>query len=209
MCNEKCMHRNTENSPNNTTDRSTALLPEALWQHVVAFHGHECPGLAIGFKAVEGAIDLFGLDIAQLSAVDEELVCVTENDACCVDAIQSLLGCTYGKGSLIPRLRGKMVFTFFVRNENGSAAKAVRLFLKPEAGNGMSRDEYQSYLLNTPYTELFVVSEPRIALPEPARYFASEYCSVCGEYTAEYGLRLQEGKLVCLDCYSAYEREGF
>ena len=125
------------------------------------------------------------------------------------DAIQCLLGCTYGKANLIPRLRGKMAFTFFVRDENSSAAKAVRLFLKPEAGEGMSRDEYQNYLLNTPYTELFEVLEPRIALPEPARHFASEHCSVCGEYTAEYGLRLQDGKPVCLDCYSAYEREGF
>lgn len=185
------------------------MLSLNYWEKAAAFHGHTCPGLAIGFKAVEGAIAELGLDDTQLSAIDEELVCVTENDACCVDAIQCLLGCTYGKANLIPRLRGKMAFTFFVRDENSSAAKAVRLFLKPEAGEGMSRDEYQNYLLNTPYTELFEVLEPRIALPEPARHFASEHCSVCGEYTAEYGLRLQDGKPVCLDCYSAYEREGF
>lgn len=185
------------------------MLSLDYWDRAAAFHGHTCPGLAIGFKAVEGAIAELGLDDTQLPAIDEELVCVTENDACCVDAIQCLLGCTYGKANLIPRLRGKMTFTFFVRDENGSAGKAVRLFLKPEAGEGMSRDEYQNYLLNTPYAELFEILEPRIALPEPARHFTSEHCAVCGEYTAEYGLRLQDGKPVCLDCYSAYEREGF
>ena len=171
------------------------MLSSNYWEKAAAFHGHKCPGLAIGFKAVEGAIAELGLDATHLPAIDEELVC--------------LLGCTYGKANLIPRLRGKMAFTFFVRDENGSAAKAVRLFLKSEAGEGMSRDEYQNYLLNTPYTELFEVLEPRVALPEPARHFASEHCSVCGEYTAEYGLRLQDCKPVCLDCYSAYEREGF
>ena len=142
------------------------MLSLNYWEKAAAFHGHTCPGLAIGFKAVEGAIAELGLDDTQLPAIDEELVCVTENDACC----------TYGKANLIPRLRGKMAFTFFVRDENSSAAKAVRLFLKPEAGEEMSRDEYQNYLLNTPYTELFEVLEQRIALPEPARHFASEHC---------------------------------
>ena len=144
------------------------MLSLHYWEKAAAFHGHKCPGLAIGFKAAEGAIAELGLDDTQLPAIDEELVCVTENDACCVDAIQCLLGCTYGKANLIPRLRGKMAFTFFVRDENGSAAKAVRLFLKSEAGEGMRRDEYQNYLLNTPYTELFEILEPRIELPEPA-----------------------------------------
>ena len=65
------------------------------------------PGLAIGFKAVEGAIAELGLSDDDLPAVDEEIVCVTENDACGVDAVQYLLGCTFGKSNLITRVRGK------------------------------------------------------------------------------------------------------
>lgn len=254
-------------------EQVTELLSREYWQRAVAFHGHECPGLAIGFKAVEGVIAEFGLDASQLPAIDEELVCITENDACCVDAIQSLLGCTFGKANLIPRLRGKMAFSFYVRDadsaqgtanatqgaanaakaattrenaaanvvneanavnaanamnasagsEPGAAAtpatsattttpaatKAVRLYLKPDAGAGMSRDEFQEYLLTKPYTELFEVKAPNWDLPEPARHFDSHLCSVCGESTAEYALRLHEGKPVCVDCYDAYDREGF
>ena len=67
---------------------------EPLWQKAAAFHGHVCPGLAIGFKACEAAMKVMGVT----GSKDEELVCITENDACGVDAIQAVLGCSLGKG---------------------------------------------------------------------------------------------------------------
>lgn len=179
-------------------------LDDALWAACGKFHGHQCPGLAIGFKAVEGAVGELGLDIENPS-IDEELVCVTENDACGVDAVQRLLGCTYGKGNLIPRLRGKMAFSFFDR----LTGRGVRLCLKPGAEDDRTRDEAMRYLLETPYTELFVISKPPYSLPEQARIFNSQCCTKCGEETAEYALRFQNRKPVCLDCYDAYQREGF
>ncbi|MBQ3302482.1 MAG: TraR/DksA C4-type zinc finger protein [Eggerthellaceae bacterium] len=181
------------------------MLDVKYWDKVAEFHGHKCPGLALGFKVVEGAIAELGLDDANLPAIDEEIVCVTENDACCVDAVQVLLGCTYGKSNLIPRIRGKIAFTFF----NRATGKGVRLAFKPGCGEGMGRDEYMNYLVNTPYEEIYDVKEPTFALPEEARIFKSHVCAVCGENTAEYALRVQDDKLVCVDCYDAYDREGF
>lgn len=181
------------------------MLDRQYWEKAAAFHGHECPGLAIGFKAVEGAIAELGLHAEDLPAIDEELVCVTENDACCVDAVQALLGCTFGKSNLIARVRGKMAFSFFNRTANES----VRLVLKPSCGEGMDRAAYQHYLLSTPYTELFDIKRPHYDLPESARLFASCVCARCGEKTAEFGLRVQNGELVCRDCYDPYQREGF
>ncbi len=181
------------------------MLDTKYYERAIAFHGHQCPGLTIGFKAVEGAIDLLNLKSDALPAIDEEIVCITENDACCVDAIQVLLGCTYGKSNLIPRIRGKMAFTFYKRDSK----EGVRLVLKPGCGDGLSRDEYMQELLAHPYTKFFEVKQPLIDLPEPARKFPSFTCAVCGENTAEFGLRVQDGKYVCLDCYDAYQREGF
>ena len=181
------------------------MLDLHYWDKTAAFHGHKCPGLAIGFKAAEGAVDLLGLDDANLPAVDEEIVCVTENDACCVDAIQVILGCTYGKSNLIPHLRGKMAFSFL----NRGTGKGVRLVLKPDCGAGMDRAGFMEYLVNTPYDQLFDVKEPTFKLPEEARIFPSHVCAVCGESTAEYALRVQDDRYVCVDCYDAYEREGF
>lgn len=181
------------------------MLDVGQFDRVADFHGHKCPGLAIGFKASEGAIEELKLDLSKLPAIDEEIVCVTENDACGVDAIQVLLGCTYGKSNLIPRLRGKQAFTFFNRNNKES----VRLVLKSNKDNSMSREEYLEYLLTTTYKELFDIGKPSFGLPEEARLFKSQDCAVCGESTAEYALRIQNDKSVCLDCYDSYKREGF
>ena len=71
-------------------------MDRELWEKAVAFHGHECPGLAIGFKACEAAFEKMGIGISD----DEQIVCITENDACGVDAVQALLSCTLGENSL-------------------------------------------------------------------------------------------------------------
>ena len=55
-----------------------------LWERCVAFHGHACGGLTIGFKAALYAAELLELTFSP----DEQVVCVSENDACGVDAIQ-------------------------------------------------------------------------------------------------------------------------
>ena len=66
-----------------------------LWDKCVGFHGHECPGLAIGFRACEAAVEKLGVSFSK----DEEVVCITENNACGVDAVQLITGCTFGKGN--------------------------------------------------------------------------------------------------------------
>ena len=70
---------------------------KALWDKSVAFHGHECGGLTIGYKAALYAMELLDIDFSK----DEDVVCITENDACGVDAIQAILGCSVGKGNLL------------------------------------------------------------------------------------------------------------
>ena len=67
---------------------------KALWKKCAEFHGHECGGLTIGYKAALYAKELLDLDFSE----DEQVVCISENDACGVDAIQVILGCSVGKG---------------------------------------------------------------------------------------------------------------
>ena len=79
---------------------------KALWKKCVEFHGHECGGLTIGYKAALYAIERMGLQLggggnAGCLSPDEEIVCISENDACGVDAIQAILGCSVGKGNLL------------------------------------------------------------------------------------------------------------
>ncbi len=60
--------------------------------NVVRFHGHMCPGLAIGIRAAEIALREIGPH-----AEDEEVIAIVETDMCAVDAIQYLVGCTFGR----------------------------------------------------------------------------------------------------------------
>ena len=178
-----------------------------IWERCVAFHGHECGGLTIGYKAALYAVSLLGLrqelseDKSLCVSADEELVCVAENDACGVDAIQVILGCSVGKGNLLFHITGKQAFSFYDRR----TGKSVRLVLKPRP-EGMSRSESFSYYQSLPEEEMFEVKETRISLPERAKLFSSKVCACCGESAAEHLMRLADGKAVCLDCFTEYDR---
>jgi formylmethanofuran dehydrogenase subunit E len=74
-----------------------ALEPDLA--EVIRFHGHMCPGLAIGYRAAKIAMERLG----SWRAEDEELVAIVENDSCSVDAIQWITGCTFGKGNFFFR----------------------------------------------------------------------------------------------------------
>src|SRR5512147_2395515 len=88
-------------------------------RNAIQFHGHLCPGLALGYRVAKAALRELGADRPQ----DEELVAVVENDSCAADAIQFVTGCTFGKGNLVFRDYGKHVYTFYNRR-NG---KGVRI----------------------------------------------------------------------------------
>jgi len=167
------------------------------WEKCVAFHGHSCGGLAVGYQASLYAIELLGIGGV---AEDEEVVCITENDACGVDAVQALLGCTYGKGNLLVKLRGKQAFSFYNRKSGNS----VRLVLRrtPEK----SRDERQEWVMEGDYHELFDVKETVDTLPESARIFKTHTCAECGEPMSELHAHLCGDDILCDDCYPAYSR---
>lgn len=169
-----------------------------LWKKVVDFHGHECPGLAIGFKACEAAMEKLNVGFSE----DEDVACVTENDACGVDAIQVILGCSFGKGNLIYRGTGKQAFSFFDRR----TGKSIRVVLKISSKE-MGREEMQCYLLNAAIDDVFEFKVPTFGLPERARIFPTIVCETCGEGAPEHKIRLMEGRKVCLDCFKDYSRE--
>lgn len=167
-----------------------------LWDKCIAFHGHTCGGITIGYKAALYAVTLLDLNFSK----DEEVVCVTENDACGVDAIQVILGCSVGKGNLLFKMRGKQAFSFY----NRETGESVRLVLKqtPE----MNREKRAQYLMDCDPSKLFEVKKTTYCLPEKAKIFKSIICSKCKEVTAESMIRIEGGKELCLDCYRSYSR---
>ena len=167
------------------------------WNDCVAFHGHECGGLTIGYKASLYAIQLLKLEFS----ADEQVVCISENDACGIDGIQVMLGCSIGKGNLLFHMRGKQAFSFY----NRKTGKSVRLVLKPKP-EGMTKAESFAYYQNCKPEEMFDVKEATIRIPEKARLFDSYTCDCCGEVTGANWIRLAAGKKLCLDCCESYDR---
>lgn len=53
----------------------------------------------------------------------QQVVCIPENDACGVDALQIMLRCSIGKGNLLFHLAGKQAFSFY----NRGTGRSVRL----------------------------------------------------------------------------------
>ena len=167
------------------------------WKDCVAFHGHECGGLTIGYKASLYAIELLNLEFS----VDEQVVCIAENDACGVDGIQVMLGCSIGKGNLLFHMRGKQAFSFY----NRKTGTSVRLVLKPRP-EGMTKADSFAYYQSREPKDMFDVKDATIQLPEKARLFDSYVCDCCGETTGANWIRLAGDKKLCLDCYETYDR---
>ena len=167
------------------------------WNDCVAFHGHECGGLTIGYKASLYAIELLNLEFSD----DEQVVCIAENDACGIDGVQVMLGCSIGKGNLLFRMRGKQAFSFY----NRKTGKSVRLVLKPKP-EGKTREELFAYYQACKPEEMFLVKAATIILPEKAKLFDSYACDCCGEVTGTNWIRLAGDRKLCLDCYEVYNR---
>lgn len=163
------------------------------YSDIIKFHGHSCPGLAIGYRMACAGM-------AELSASrpeDEGLVAIVENNACGVDALQCVSGCTFGKGNLLFRDYGKQVYTLYSR----TSKKAVRIVFKgiPEA-LGNNRAAAAEWILGAPVNEIISVSRVPLPEPEPARIHNSLPCSICGELVMESRLYQISGKNVCIPC---------
>lgn len=169
------------------------ITPE-LWGKAVEFHGHACPGLAIGMRMAADSAAYLGITSR---SDDEEILCITETDACGVDAVQVLLGCSLGKGNLMLKLRGKSAMTFLHR----PTGKACRVsWTKPKFDSPKDQDESIRFILSDAaktYCTVTPVAEPEL----PKAFITKSYpCAECGESTAEHMMLSLDGKKYCLDC---------
>jgi formylmethanofuran dehydrogenase subunit E len=195
--------------------KNSVDFPEDF-QECARFHGHVCPGLAIGYAAVKAGSRLLKLSAAE----DEEIVAFVENDSCAVDAVQVLLGCTFGKGNLIFRDWGKQVFTFLDRG----AGRAVRVSLrerlphsderhalkkKLDAGEatdaekqlwGKLRKQAVTELISVDSDKYFEIREIQMEMPPHAQIVATRPCDICRESTTVNRLIEREGSLICREC---------
>lgn len=167
-------------------------------EEVAGFHGHVCPGLTLGYRASEVALEW----LKHHRSEDEEVIAIVENRACGIDAIQYMLGTTSGKGNFFIHDYGKHVYTI----ANRATGKALRIVVKPKGRwpkEGESREETIQRLLAMPAEELFDVREETINMPPKARVLASVICESCAEAAMETKVRLFKGRQLCIPCFEA------
>lgn len=164
------------------------------YEEAVKFHGHRCPGLAIGVRAAEEARRQLGAEAGQ----DTDIVCVAESMACYIDGIQSLLGCTFGNGRLLYRPTGKCAFSFFDK----VSGESLRLVMG-KLPRDIRGEEKIDFILTAPLEQLFTAGKPRRPLPEKGKKVPGQLCAGCGEWTDGDMLREKDGRVLCPDCAEA------
>jgi len=183
------------------------------FKEAAEFHGHTCPGLAIGYRIAKYVKEHYP------RSQDEELVCIAENKSCSIDAIQFMLGCTAGKGNLLFKDYGKQAFTFYSRDKN----KALRIYFRGGILKGMDelrqkmvlgelgpedrermaafRSQATEKVLSARDEDILTVEEVDIPAPEKARIHPSLKCEECGEEFMEILGRTAGGKVLCNGCF--------
>lgn len=186
-------------------------------EKAIQFHGHICPGLLMGVRAAEIALNYLGVDPDE----EGELGAIVENDSCGVDAVQAILGCTFGKGNLYFKDYGKMVYTVFSRS-NG---RAIRIAQKFDALNHPVMERYRElksrklldsqeeieledvlaqvfeWIMSQPADQLFDWREVELPQLDKAKVSKSIQCQNCGEGVMQTHAILTEEGLLCPECH--------
>lgn len=198
------------------------------FEKVVAFHGHLCMDISLGYRVAKAALKALACGRPE----DEELVAVVETDSCSVDAIQMVTGCTFGKGNLVYRPYGKAAYRFYDRR-SGRAVRIYCHFWKDfDLGEGIEfmgrmnrvlsgeaddaqKKEFQKEMerisrriLEGPESSLLTLTELNEPPPPSARIFKSAACDECGEWTMESRFSERAGRRLCPSCSAGSGRRG-
>ena len=168
---------------------------EEIYDEIIRFHGHSCPGLAIGYRMAVAALEF----LSDKKSRDEELVAIVENNACGVDAVQYVTGCTFGKGNLIFKDFGKHVYTFF----NRGSKKGIRVVFRhknvPDTLKN-DRNKLIDWLLSEPEEKIVSVEAVDIMEPETARIVETVTCQSCGEGVMKTRTKIVNNRIMCIPC---------
>jgi formylmethanofuran dehydrogenase subunit E len=185
-------------------------------ERAIQFHGHICPGLLMGVRVAEFAQKHLGID----QDIDEELLAVVETNSCGVDAIQSILGCTFGKGNLIFNDYGKNVYTIASR-ESKRAVRIAQKYADKKSNESIRYRELSSKdhltdaeeeekedllaiifenIMSVSFEELFNWQDVDFVFPEKAQIHATVQCVVCGEGVMDSKAIKGEKGMICPSC---------
>lgn len=158
---------------------------------LIKFHGHECPGVTMGYRMAKEALKAMPDDV--------KLIAIAEHRFCGVDALQWVTGCTAGKASLQFKDYGKLAFTLY----SAETKRGVRVLLdvnRIPAAVREDRAEFIEWLLTTEADAFLTIKTVSVNEPAVAGIRDSAPCAACGEPTVITHLRKSGGKELCIPC---------
>jgi len=183
------------------------------------FHGHRCPAMPLGIRAGLAAMEALGVERAK----DKELHCLCETGSahatmCFVDGVQVATGCTFGKANIERLEHCKNA----IRLIDVATGRSVRVAVRPEflkkalqsefvklRSKGIPPQEIAREIVdpliervwNAPAEELFIVGPvEKTNFKRRKGTFNWHECQQCGEVVFEYGIRIANGRKLCLGC---------
>ena len=196
------------------------INPKDYYEHGLALHGHKCPAMPMGLRVGAAAMNALGVERAK----DGQLLALIElgEDHCATcfgDGVQTITGCTFGKGNIKKLHYGKWGVTL-VETATG---RAVRVTPKAEAMLANKQtDFFKEYrekgipASKVPPAVVEPLVERIMAAPDAAllsvgkifkhdiahraHSFSSLVCDECGEMVVEGYARVVDDKRVCIPC---------
>lgn len=196
------------------------INPKDYYEHGLALHGHKCPAMPMGLRVGAAAMNALSVERAK----DGQLLALIELGedhcaSCFADGVQTITGCTFGKGNIKKLHYGKWGVTLV----DVATGRAVRVTPKAEAMLANKQTEFfKEYrekgvpaskvplevveplvrgVMGAPDEKLLSVGELFThEIKQRPHSFSSLVCDGCGEMVVEGYARLVGDKRVCIPC---------
>jgi len=196
------------------------INPKDYYEYGLALHGHKCPAMPMGLRVGAAAMNKLGVDRAK----DGQLLALIElgDDHCATcfaDGVQTITGCTFGKGNIKKLHYGKWGVTL-VEVATGRAVRVTPTasamlankqtdFFKEYREKGVPASKVPlevvqplvDRVMGAPDEKLLSVGEIfTYEIPHKPHSFAGLVCDGCGEMVVEGYARIVGDKKVCIPC---------
>ncbi|MCX6559290.1 MAG: FmdE family protein [Candidatus Aminicenantes bacterium] len=196
------------------------INPKDYYEQGLMLHGHKCPAMPMGLRVGAAAMNALEVERAQ----DGQLLALIELGedhcaTCFADGVQTITGCTFGKGNIKKLHFGKWGVTLV----ETSTGRAVRVTPKAEAMLANKQTDFfkeyrekgipaskvppevveplvQRVLAASDAALLSVGPVFKYIIPHRPHSFSSLVCDGCGEMVVEGYARIIGGKQVCIPC---------
>lgn len=194
------------------------MLDKSLLEMTFKLHGHKDPAWPVGIRVGTAAMKALGVERAK----NRELYCLCETGVhpsmCFVDGVQFATGCTLGKGNIEKLDYGKNAITVI----DVKSKKAVRVSLRPKFQKKTLTSEFEKLrsqglhpqdikpevidpiideISSLPDEEILIVGDVFDVDFKPRKGAYEWYeCEKCREIVFAPGVRILDGKHLCIPC---------